>query len=270
MRRWVLASTVVVGLVFPLAGVVVASHGGAHAWFDAPLGTEVVTSVPVAIVAHVAEPTGVAGAEVAVDGEVLAGVPGTGEALQLVEVEWKPTESGTYFLSISGRGMGGDWGEPGVVVVTVDLGPGEGGPADTTTTSTRPTSTTTTTPRPTSTTTTTTRPTTTSTTTTTTTTACALGIPSPTGPTGSVALNVVTLTWSYPGCREPEEFELQLSREPGFARIDHTGAAAGDQRSWVSPPLACATWYWRIRTYDFGSYGSWSSTGSFSVSMRGC
>jgi hypothetical protein len=47
---------------------------------------------------------------------------------------------------------------------------------------------------------------------------------------------------------------------------------AGDQRSTsVSVGADCTTYYWRIRTFDLGSQGPWSSAASFFIQTgRSC
>ena len=37
---------------------------------------------------------------------------------------------------------------------------------------------------------------------------------------------------------------------------------------WTTRPLSCAAWYWRLRAYDLGAFGSWSQVWDFSVDAR--
>ncbi len=269
------------------AGAVRAADGGSHAWFDAPLAWQPVPVGPVEVLAHVAIPAGAAEVRLDVDGVTVAtATPDqAGQSLTTAAFTWTPIASGLYLLEVFGRPESGDWQPPGVLEVTV-TGPASSTTTSTTTTTTRPavttsTTTTSTTAPATTTTSTTTTSTTTSTTTTTssttttrpttTTTSCLLGVPAPSGPTGGVSTKTPTLTWSYSACQEPEEFEVQLSRDAGFARIEWSQGAGGELRALQVGPIDCATWYWRIRTYHLGTTGPWSSAGSFVVNAgRSC
>ncbi len=293
MFRRRLASLPIAALLVLTGQLAQAQDGGGKVWIDQPLGAVVITWTPVTVTAHATHPAGVTEVRLAVDGGTVAAVAAGGEMLETVEMSWAPPGSGVYLIEVSGFG-GGEWGSPGSVVVTVDLGETEvtttTAPSTTTTpraTTTTSATTTTTTPRTTtSTTTTTTTPrttttsTTTSTTTTTTTprtttttstTTCNLGTPSPAGVSGTGTFSP-TVSWSYSACREPEEFEIQVSRTTDFLRLEWEGLAAGDQRSTtVGVGADCTTYYWRIRTYDLGSYGPWSGVSSFFVQTgRSC
>ncbi len=248
------------------------------AWIDSPLPGSVLPLGPVAVIAHTADSTGIVTGRLDVNGVTVATVEPSNlwGTLADLRFEWVPTDPGFYELAVYGQARNGTWTPPGLTRVEI-VG---SGPASTTTTSTtRPPTTTTTRPTtttlPTTTTvppTTTLPPTTTTTTTiaTTTTTRCVIGIPSPTGPSEVQRSKTVLLSWTYSGCAV-EEFEIQLSREPGFARIEQTGAAGGELRSLPVTLPDCGTWYWRIRTYDLGVAGPWSGPGSFSVDTgRGC
>lgn len=273
MRR--IAAVPVLGLLIATASLAIAQPADSgSAWIDEPLGWLVIIDTPVTVTAHATNPLGVARMRLDVDGVEVANVSTGSDTLETAVFEWEPPGSGTYLLEVFGAGDDQLWGQPGTVVVTVVLGETTTTTVETTTTTnatttstTRPTTTTTTSP------TTTTKPpvTTTSatTTSTTTTTQCLLGNPSPAGPTGTLSSPFATLTWAYSGCREPEEFEIHLTQEPSFLRFD-TYSMSGDGRSLGVGPLACGTWYWRLRTYDLGSYGPISGTGSFEVLLRGC
>ncbi len=279
MFRRRLASLPIAALLVLTGQLAQAQDGGGEVWIDQPLGAVVITWTPVTVTAHATHPAGVTKVRLAVDGGTVAEVAAGGETLETVEMSWAPPGSGVYLLEVSGFG-GGEWGIPGSVVVTVDLGETEviTTSASTTTTpratTTTTSTTTTTTPRTTTTSTTTSTTTTTTTTaptTTTSTTTCNLGTPSPAGVSGTGTFSP-TVSWFYSACREPEEFEIQVSRTTDFLRLEWEGLAAGDQRSTtVDVPADCTTYYWRIRTYDLGSYGPWSGVASFSVQTgRSC
>ncbi len=138
-------------------------------------------------------------------------------------------------------------------------------PASTTTTTTRPTTTTT---RPT---TTTTRPTTTTTTRpTTTTTACTPSTPRNTAPADgtSTTSRTPTLQWAYSTCT-PDQFQIELSRDPQFLRIETAGSVPGSSTSWTPGTLACGTqYYFHVRAVVGRSIGAWSTPTSFDVICR--
>ncbi len=261
--RHVGAALVMVLLVGTTTLAAAQSEAG-QAWIDAPLGFEVETVIPIRVVAHAADPTGVEEIRLDVNGETLAANAVSGETLETAEFLWTPTASGVYLLEAFGLGSGA-WGEPGSVAVTVDLDDDATATTQATSPSTNSTttassSTTTSTPSV------TTTPTTTSTTTpsTTTTTECALGVPTPTGPTGTQVLATVNLTWVYSGCALPEEFEVQVSKLSDFVRLEwQSGVSGQDQSTFVTVPDNCTTYYWRIRTYHLGIFGMWSNTASF-------
>ncbi len=263
-RRWMRTPALlamIMLLVTMAAWARAADHGGT-AWIDQPLGWVPITSVPVTVTAHATHPSGVDEVRLDVDGETVANHGAGGETLETVEFSWNPPGAGTYLLEVFGATQG-EWGEPGSVIVTV-VGD-ETAPTTTSTTSTTtPRSTTSTTTSTTSTTTTTT--TTTTSTTTTTTTVCGLGVPSPAGVSGTDTY-FPTVSWSYNGCREPEEFEIQVSRTPEILRPESTWASGDSRSSSVSVSANCTWYYWRIRTYDLGSYGPWSGTSSFYVQV---
>jgi len=286
-----LAALPIVGLLVATGSWALAQSAGGKGWIDQPLGSVIITSTPVAVTAHLTHPAGVTEARLVVNGEEIEQKPAGGETLETVEFSWEPPGSGEYLLEVFGFG-GGGWGFPGSVLVIVVL---DGETTTTTiidsttttasttttkpaTTTTKPSTTTTkpstTTTKPSTTTTSSSSTTTSSTTTTvptTTTTLCELGVPSPSGESGTNTLNP-TLYWSYPGCQEPEEFEIQVSRDAGFLRSEWLGSAGDYERSvQVSVGANCTTYYWRIRTYDLGSYGPWSSASSFFIQTgRSC
>ncbi len=289
ITRRIAAATILAVMVVAGAAVAMGSSTGA-AWIDSPLAWHVVGSVPVPIVAHAADPGGVTAVRFDVDGATVAVVETAGNPLELARFSWTPPASGIYVVAVSGQGPGGEWGVPAIVELSVDLDAGSSlttgsssslpsttssvgatstsaaPPGTTATTVTTTTSTTVTTT--TSTTVTTTTSTTSSSTTSTT---CTLGTPS-TGSVSSTNTFSPTVGWTYSACREPESFEIQVSRAADFVRSEWVGSAAGDQRATsVSVGANCTTYYWRIRTVDLGSFGPWSSPGSFFVQTgRSC
>jgi hypothetical protein len=296
VRRLALLSAVAVvtAAVPAIAGSAPSSPPqSARSWIDAPLSGTVVVVAPVEVVAHATDPDGVQEVRLDVDGVMEASVipEQVGATFVIARFVWTPTSDGLHRLDVQARDSAGGWGAAATTRVTVELAvtgpttqPSTTIPTATTTTSTVPGPTTsrpppTTTPRttvPTPTTrpapTTTTRPAPTTTTrpapTTTvpaTTTVCALGTPSPAGASRTDTLSPI-LSWSYRGCREPAQFLLQVSRDPGFARIEQSGAVSGSARSWTAGPLTdCITFYWRITTSDGGATGAWVSGGSFTI-----
>jgi hypothetical protein len=266
--RRLAALSVVVPLV-ALGSLALAQSGGGRGWIDQPLASVVITSAPVAVTAHLTHPAGVTEARLVVNGADVEQKPAGGETLETLQFSWVPPEAGEYLLEVFGFG-GGQWGTPGAVLVNVQVG-GEISATTDSTAGTESTNTTmtlssTTTTRP-GTSTTTTRPSTT----TTTTTPCSLGVPSPRGVSDADSFDP-TLWWTYSGCQEPEGFEIQVSRSTDFTRLEWSGATGGSAGSVVaSVGSDCTTYFWRVRTYHLGDYGSWSSTGSFFIqTIRSC
>lgn len=65
---------------------------------------------------------------------------------------------------------------------------------------------------------------------------------------------------------------MQVSRTRDFLRLETFGLVPGSDRSAQMTVTAnCTTYYWRVRTYDAGSYGPWSAVGDFFVQItRNC
>jgi len=284
---------VAIALVSLLTGSITVS--AARVWIDDPLPESVHPVAPVQIVAHAFDEAGVASVTFSVDGDVIAEITpaGAGNRFVTVRAQWDPPGPGIYLLQVRGLAPDETGGAAASAVIEIEgppppsttttVAPATTQPTTTTqpatTTSTTSTSTTTTTTSTTSTTTTTTSTSTTTTSTsttttsttapTTTTTSCDLGVPTPTGPSGTVTNPSPTLTWSYNGCREPMEFEIQVSRDSTFTRVEYPGMAPGDVRSFPVGPLACDTWYWQIRTLDPDT-GPFSGVASFTVAGPDC
>jgi hypothetical protein len=275
-----MAAAVMAPMLLAAVALAQTSESESAAWIDAPLGFASLPFAPVEVVAHATDPAGVVQLRLEVDGSVVSETPAdpAGDRLAVGRFLWVPAAPGVFELAVRGRPEGGDWGPAGTVEVVV-VGDGTASVTTVATTSTtRPVTTSTirvstTTTRPVTTTstraTTTTSISTTTTSSSTTTTLCALGLPSPAGSSVSAA-GSATLIWSYSGCREPEQFELQVSRDASFARVEYGPVGVGGERSVTTPPLECGTWFWRVRTYDSGDIGPWSGASSFEVSLRGC
>lgn len=95
--------------------------------------------------------------------------------------------------------------------------------------------------------------------------------PIPAGPvdttvkTGSLDPTPVDFTWieAADASPDPLTYEIQVSTDPTFARVDRVGVATGSTGqvhvNWSASPL-----YWRLRAGDsFGNEGPWSATASF-------
>jgi hypothetical protein len=280
------------GLLAVLAGLLLAGSVRAQtapdgvAWIDAPLATSIAVLTPVDIVAHASDPDGVVELRLDVNGVTNTSVsPASGDdSLATARMSWTPDAAGSYRLEVVPRDSDGQWGSPGIVRVTVVAGDSttttsstssvpEGGSPSTSrpeaaSTTTKPVTSPPPTPPPPAT---TTPPVTTTTAPPVATTVCNVGGVSPAGVGRTDTLTPV-LSWSYGGCREPEQFQLQVSRDSSFARIEQEGGGGPGSRNWTASPLAdCTTYFWRIRTYDVGTYGAWSGAASFRVqTVRGC
>jgi hypothetical protein len=224
-------------------------------WLDAPLdGSTAEVGDSVRIVGHVTDPSGVSFARVDVNGERLERVnldSGPGD-LVTVEFLWEPTEPGTYVISLLARGNADGWRGPANATVTVT---GEPEPPTTST----------------STSTTTTTSTTSSTTTTPTTTPpCEFAAPDPAAPADGSTTPLVanTLSWTYSGCRPALEYEVEVSSTPAFLEI--FASAIVDTTDWLTPNLACDTYWWRVRPTTFDDVGPWSTPWSYTIMNRGC
>lgn len=250
---------------------------GVRVWVDQPMDDVVIVKTPVVVTAHLGDSSGVDAARLAVDGVVVATLQLGNQTLETAVFEWAPTSPGLHLLEVSGH-TGGEWGSPASVVVSV----GETTAPTTviaSTTTTVDEATTTSVSRSTTTTTksmtTTTKPATSTstpatsipTTSTSTTTSCGLGVLSP-GAVSGVNTLTPTLRWGYTGCREPDGFEIQVSRTSDFARLEWQGSTSGSSRSaQVAVGANCVTYYWRIRIYDNRVDGSWSGVSPFFVQI---
>lgn len=223
-------------------------------WIDAPLDGSVIEAdqASVVVVGHVSGVTGIDRARLRVDGQRLAVAPLEIEPGQLltVEFEWE-ADPGTHVLELWARNVDGEWDGPAIATVTVegDLEP----PPTTVTSSTSSTSSTT------------------SSTSTSTSGACLYEPPDLVSPVdGKVTpLGANTLTWSYSGCRPVVEFEVEVSTTPNFTEI--FASALVQDTSWVTPGLACDTYWWRVRAQGFDDTAApWSDAWSYTISFRGC
>ena len=104
------------------------------AWIDDPLDGTVLELDVVTIIAHAADPDGVASVALTVDGAAAGSVAASGDDLVTVELEWLPPGGGMFELQVTGVDAGGDHTSPGRATIRI-----EGEPAATdgsTTTST--------------------------------------------------------------------------------------------------------------------------------------
>lgn len=272
---------------------------GPSAWVDDPLDGSVLASDvdEVIVVAHATDPEGIVAVVLSVDGDEIDTATTSGDALVLADdLRWSPRGPGTYELTVVGRDPSGAATPPGTA--TVQVGSDAEQPTTTTTspvagdstsstesgldapTSTDPTSTASTSvsqrsrPEPTTTpsATSTTPPIATTTTQPITTTTCVPGRPTNTSPPDGavVATKTPTLQWTYSGC-PPELFQIEISRDASFLRVEPSGRVAGAERQWTPPPLACDISFWfRVRAELGASAGAWSAPTSFTASFRGC
>ncbi len=241
---------------------------GARSWFDDPLPGARLPLGTVDIVAHGADPDGVAAVELSVNGVVVESqdIAG-GPTLATARFAWVATEPGPTDLKVRARDGGGGWGTPASVTVYF------GGPAPQPTTatptaspeptpSTVPTPTTTTTPPPRPTPTTAPPPCT------------SLNPPALVSPTPGATVGSVTpvLRWSYSGPCPIDRFTLELGTDRDISRVLRSTATASDVLTWtVAPPLLdCQRYYWRVRATLGGSPGPWSAVSSFVVGVGRC
>jgi hypothetical protein len=261
---------------------VVLGGGGAgpsaapRSWIDDPLHGSHAAPGAVAVLAHAADPDGIALVELAVNGAVVATQPVAPAApFASATMTWTATGPGAALLRVRARDAAGEWGAPAHATIYVDGSsptspptatapptappPSTGPPAPPPPTTTRRPPT-----RPPS----TTRP------------------PSPTACTSLVAPGLVspahnavvgsrtpTLRWSYGGRCRPSGFTIQVSTERDFSRVTRTGSTGGATLNWsVTPALTdCQTYYWRVRaTATGGTAGAWSTTFGFVVREGRC
>ena len=254
----------------------VQTDGRSMAWLDAPLDGSVIVLGPVDVTAHAASPDGVASLELvangvdpaqesAQDSAAVSSAAG-GSNFEVAVFEWEPPGLGVFDLVVTGVENDGDRTASTSARVEI-VEP----PASTTSTTTPATTTTTTTP-----TTTTTVPATTTAPATTVpptvpSTTSAPTVPTTTAPAPSttvactpdlVAVSPIDgaftidrsprLVWSS-SC-DPAAFVIEVSRIPGFERIDVQATVPGTERSWTVPDdqlLACnADFYWRVQVGD--------------------
>lgn len=217
-------------------------------WIDAPLDGAVfdIDSGVIRVVGHVSGAGGFDRARLDVDGNQVAAESFTSAPGELttVRLDWDPT-LGTHVVALWARGVTGDWAEPAVATITVE---GE----DPVQTTNPPTTTAPTTTDP------------------TTTVACLLEPPDPVSPAdGSITpLSANTLSWVYTGCRPALEFQIEVSSTPTFLEVFASGSVPGTE--WLTPPMSCDTYWWRVRATTFDNFGDWSTAWTYTVSHRGC
>lgn len=100
---------VVLALLTACGGTGAAS--GPQAWFDAPMNDSTHPVAPLEIVAHAADPGGVALVEISVNGEVLSRRPPDSTSTPLVtfRADWDPQTAGEYLLLVRAQNNAGTW-----------------------------------------------------------------------------------------------------------------------------------------------------------------
>lgn len=103
------------GAALALAGCGGSGGGsGVQAWFDAPMNESTHPVAPMEIVAHAADPGGVALVEISVNNEVLSRRPpdSTSASLVTFRVDWGPASPGDYILVVRAQDHAGVWSAP--------------------------------------------------------------------------------------------------------------------------------------------------------------
>ena len=248
--------------------------GQPQAWIDDPLHGSSVPSGTLHVVAHAADPAGLAAVEFAVDDAVqeVQDVPG-GPPFWLASFDWAAGQPGTVVLRVRARSTTGTWGLP--AFTTVHIGgptstptPTESPttPASTPTPSTTPTTTSTPPPPP--------PPPTTQPSPITHTFCVELVAPDLAAPSHRSVVRTVTptLQWRYGGTCTPDGFEVQVARNRAMTEIERSGTTVGSTTQWtVGPALAdCTTYYWRVRAVTGRIQGPWSDVYAFDVAAGRC
>jgi hypothetical protein len=261
-----------------LGGGAAPAAAAPRSWIDDPLDGSHAAPGAVAVLAHAADPDGVALVELTVNGTVVATHDVAPAApFASAGLTWTATAPGVAILRVRARDAKGDWGAPAHATIKIDGSVPPPAPTTTTASPTTPPPSSgppvappPTTRRPPS----TTRPPTTT------------RPPSPTGCTDLAAPGLVSpahntvlasrtpvLRWSYGGRCRPGGFTVQVSTERDFSRVTRTGSTAGGVLTWsVTPALTdCQTYYWRVRaTAAGGAAGPWSTTLAFIVREGRC
>lgn len=238
--------------------------GQPRAWIDDPLNGSSPPPGPVHVVAHAADPAGIAAMEFAVDDAVqeTRDVPGS-PTFWLANFDWAAEQAGTVVIRVRARSSTGAWGAPAFAIVHI------GGRGSTPTlpptpppTQAPPTTTPSVTPSQSS------APPTQPP-------ACTQVVaPDPAAPPNRSTVTTVTpvLDWRYGGPCTPGGFEVQVSWSRAFTEIVRSGTTGGSTTQWtVSPALAdCTTYYWRVRAVSAGTTGAWSDPYGFDVAVGRC
>jgi hypothetical protein len=266
-------------LYFVLGGGGAGPSAAPGAWIDDPLHGAHLPPGAVAILAHAADPDGIAAVELSVNNAVVATQPVTPAApFASAQITWNAVNPGAALLRIRARDANGEWGRAAYATIQIDGPAGVPPPPTNTpppTTSAPPTTAapgsppaTTRPPRSTTRPPTTTRP------------------PAPTQCTTLVTPGIVspannaviggltpTLRWSYSGPCPVTGFTIQVSTDMTFQRVTRTGTVAGGVRAWIVAPalLDCQTYYWRVRaTIGRTTLGPWSNRSAFVIRIGRC
>ncbi|MEI2650949.1 MAG: hypothetical protein V9G12_02015 [Microthrixaceae bacterium] len=260
---------------------------------DWPLDGAVLDVQLISVVTHVADPDGLRAVELSVDGNRVASRAANGRFARR-NLNWDP-RPGEHVLIVAAVGTDGDRTASAPVQVRVEaddktVNSTTTVPTDPTipvTTTNQSTSTpltatlpTSTTPRPATTTSPSAslpRPTTpaaehgTTPATSPPTTSCTPTAPTATAPpNGTEVVQSATLRWTAAAGCSATSYRVDVSRDPAFARLEHTATVAHPTLSWSTPTLAsCVTWYWRVAALG-PTPGPWSATATFSTFLRGC
>jgi hypothetical protein len=228
--------------------------GAARSWIDDPLPGARLPLGVVDIIAHGADPDGVAAVELAVNGAVTETQDVTGgPTLATVRFDWNATEPGAAELVVRTRDGGGEWGAAAHATVYIGgIAPAPTTPAATPSAEPGPSPTTTTAPPP-----------------CTTITSPGLVSPAAGATVGSVS---PVLRWSYSGPCPINGFALELGTDRDISRVLRSTTTASGVLTWqVAPPLFdCQRYYWRVRATLGGTPGPWSPVSSFVVRVGSC
>lgn len=252
-----------------------------RSWIDAPrMGSE----IPLAdttVMTHSTDADGVVMVELRVDGAAVASRSLTDgpQVLATARFDWRPDGPGSHVLEVRARDVGGEWGDPGRVVLVVSertrptptpratpKATARATPRPTARPTPRPTARPTPRPTPRPTRRPTPRPTVRP---------CRPPAPTSMSPADGTwidtpAENPPTFRWGYrtgPRCA-PTRFRLQVVDADGALVWDER--LDGDVRAWRPPRQLqnCSVYSWRIRAVGAGGAGTWSTSQDLLVSYR--